>query len=42
MKSFANSLPYRGAKATLWEGGTKAVSFVNGPSITNPGTEHTG
>lgn len=39
----SNNLPLRGAKDTLWEGGTKGAGFVYGPNILNrTGETHTG
>mgnify|MGYP007091320468 CR=1 FL=1 len=35
MDSFANNLPYRGSRGTLYEGGTRAVSFAFGNILYN-------
>ena len=34
--------PLRGAKGSLYEGGTRVVGFVHGPMVENPGTVHDG
>ncbi|XP_013421298.1 arylsulfatase B [Lingula anatina] len=37
-----NNFPLRGSKASIWEGGTRAVAFVHGPMLQKTGYRHNG
>lgn len=37
-----NNYPLRGSKFTIWEGGTRAVSFLHGAGLQNPGRRFDG
>ncbi|XP_064637207.1 arylsulfatase B-like [Lineus longissimus] len=42
LDSWGDNTPLRGGKFTQWEGGTRAVTFINSPMVKSPGREFNG